>query len=393
MTTTTDRPLDAPPRPPRRARRPSWSRPCSAALDAPGHLPRRSPGAVSRAGRGRSGDGPGAGRAGRHPRRATPASGSSTRPSARSSTSTTSTRRPMRAGTRCRPATRRSSSTRRAWRYMAPLVPFRGRFSAAHARHPRARTGRAAASTGRTTARTSSRPRRASTDPSSHHLVGDWIDALPDIAARLRDGDGRVADVACGTGWSSISIARALPGRSQVDGIDIDAGSIERATAQRRPRRADRPGLVPASPTRPTADGAGRYDLVTIFEAVHDMARPAEVLAAARRLLAPGGAVLIGDERVAETFTAPGDEAERLFYGYSVVACLANGLVDQPSVGTGHGAAAGGARGDRPRGRLHAASRSCRSSTRPSASTAWIRRRARSNRRRRGVVAADETRR
>jgi hypothetical protein len=74
---------------------------------------------------------------------------------------------------------------------------------------------------------------------------------------------------------------------------------------------------------------------VTIFEALHDMARPVEVLAAARRLLAPGGAVLVGDERVAETFTVPGDEAERLFYGYSVVACLANGLFDKPSVGTG----------------------------------------------------------
>jgi len=43
----------------------------------------------------------------------------------------------------------------------------------------------------------------------------------------------------------------------------------------------------------------------------------------------------VGDERAAEMCTAPGDEAERLFYGYSVVACLANGLVDQPSVGTG----------------------------------------------------------
>jgi hypothetical protein len=65
------------------------------------------------------------------------------------------------------------------------------------------------------------------------------------------------------------------------------------------------------------------------------MARPAEVLATARGLLAPGGAVLIADERVAESFHAPGDETERLFYAYSVVACLANGLVDQPSIGTG----------------------------------------------------------
>ncbi len=164
-------------------------------------------------------------------------------------------------------------------------------------------------------------------------FVGDWIGALPDIAARLRAGDGRVADVACGTGWSSISIARAFPG-IQVDGIDIDAGSIERARMHaEHERMTDRVSFV--SGDAADAGSAGRYDLVTIFEAVHDMAQPAAVLATARRLLKPGGAVLIGDERVAETFTAPGDEAERLFYGYSVVACLANGLFEGPSVGTG----------------------------------------------------------
>ena len=169
--------------------------------------------------------------------------------------------------------------------------------------------------------------------PQFTHLVGDWIDALPDIAARLRDGEGRVADVACGTGWSSISIARHFPDIA-VDGIDIDAGSIERAKAHAAAEGlTDRVSFLFADAA--DSEGAGRYDLVTIFEAVHDMARPAEVLAAARRLLAPGGAVLIGDERVAERFTAPGDEAERLFYGYSVVACLANGLADPPSVGTG----------------------------------------------------------
>ncbi len=169
--------------------------------------------------------------------------------------------------------------------------------------------------------------------PQFTHLVGDWIDALPDIAARLRDGDGRVADVACGTGWSSISIARHFPG-ARVDGIDIDTGSIERAKAHAASAGlSDRVSFLFADAA--DSEGTGQYDLVTIFEALHDMARPAEVLSAARRLLAPGGAVLIGDERVAEQFTAPGDEAERLFYGYSVVSCLANGLVDQPSVGTG----------------------------------------------------------
>ncbi|HEU4919083.1 MAG TPA: hypothetical protein VFT20_05040, partial [Candidatus Limnocylindrales bacterium] len=52
-------------------------------------------------------------------------------------------------------------------------------------------------------------------------------------------------------------------------------------------------------------------------------------------LLAPGGAVLVADERVADRFTAPGDETERLMYAYSIMMCLANGLADQPSVATG----------------------------------------------------------
>ena len=64
--------------------------------------------------------------------------------------------------------------------------------------------------------------------PHFRHHVGTWIDDLPDVAARLRAGTGRVADVACGTGWSSISIAQHFPGVA-VDGIDIDPGSIERA--------------------------------------------------------------------------------------------------------------------------------------------------------------------
>lgn len=168
--------------------------------------------------------------------------------------------------------------------------------------------------------------------PQFQHFVADWIDALPDVAERLRVGGARVADVACGTGWSSIWIARHFPG-STVDGIDVDAGSIERATAN-----AAAEGMTDRVTFRfadaAAADGAGQYDLVTIFEALHDMSRPAEVLAAARRLLAPGGAVLIADERVAETFAAPSDD-DRLFYGYSVLACLPNGLYDAPSRGTG----------------------------------------------------------
>jgi 2-polyprenyl-3-methyl-5-hydroxy-6-metoxy-1,4-benzoquinol methylase len=167
--------------------------------------------------------------------------------------------------------------------------------------------------------------------PQFQHFLGEWVGALPDIEARLRTG-GRVADVGCGTGWSSIWLARHFPSVA-VDGIDVDAGSIARASAHAAEEGvSDRVRFLFADAAN--AEGEARYDLVTIFEALHDMGRPVEVLRAARRLLAPGGAVLIGDERVNEVFE-PGHAADRMFYGYSTLACLANGLHDHPSVGTG----------------------------------------------------------
>ena len=72
-------------------------------------------------------------------------------------------------------------------------------------------TGPARASTGRTTAPTSSRPRRRSTDRSSTTSSATGSRACRTSPSGSRDGTGRVADVACGTGWSSISIARRLP--------------------------------------------------------------------------------------------------------------------------------------------------------------------------------------
>jgi SAM-dependent methyltransferase len=169
--------------------------------------------------------------------------------------------------------------------------------------------------------------------PQFAHHIGEWIGGLPDIEARLRSGTGRVADIACGTGWSSIAIAKRFPD-VEVDGIDVDEGSIARAKAHAADEGVDgRVSFLFANGA--AARGEARYDLVTIFEALHDMARPVEVLSTARRLLAPDGAVLIAEERVSERFTAPGDESDRRTYGFSLTVCLPNGLADPPSVGTG----------------------------------------------------------
>jgi SAM-dependent methyltransferase len=70
------------------------------------------------------------------------------------------------------------------------------------------------------------------------------------------------------------------------------------------------------------AGQVGGYDLVCVFEALHDIADPVAVLRAARDVLAPGGAILVGDEAVAERFTAVPDPVERLNYGFSVLHCL-----------------------------------------------------------------------
>ncbi|MBM3221584.1 MAG: methyltransferase domain-containing protein [Candidatus Rokubacteria bacterium] len=166
-------------------------------------------------------------------------------------------------------------------------------------------------------------------------LLGQaWLPAIPEVHARLMaDPPARVADIACGGGWSSIGIARAYP-NVRVDGFDLDESSIALAAEHvKAAGLADRITMA----VRDAGDPAlgGRYDLVTIFESLHDMSKPVDVLAKARTLLAPGGAVLVMDERVAETFAAPGDAVERLMYGFSVLCCLPVGLADRPSAATG----------------------------------------------------------
>ena len=164
--------------------------------------------------------------------------------------------------------------------------------------------------------------------------LADWLAAIPEVDARLRaQPAARVADIACGTAWSSIAIARAYP-EVIVDGFDLDASSI--ATAHRNVAAAGLTDRVHPA-VRDAADPklSGRYDVVTIFEALHDMDYPVKALQTARRLLTDGGCVLVGDERVAEQFTAPGDEIERFNYGWSVLHCLAVGLMHSDSAGTG----------------------------------------------------------
>jgi 2-polyprenyl-3-methyl-5-hydroxy-6-metoxy-1,4-benzoquinol methylase len=167
------------------------------------------------------------------------------------------------------------------------------------------------------------------------NLLGtEYLPSVEDVDARLRsDPPARVADVACGVGWASIAIARAYP-KARIDGFDPDESSIEIA------RRSAKDAGVDDRVRFEVRDGAtlggeGPYDLAIVIEAIHDLPKPVEVLAGIRQSLAPGGTLIVADEKVSESFTAPGDMVERLMYGFSFLVCLPSAMTEQPSAATG----------------------------------------------------------
>jgi SAM-dependent methyltransferase len=95
----------------------------------------------------------------------------------------------------------------------------------------------------------------------------------------------------------------------------VDAGVADRVTLE----------VVDISDS--TADWSPSYDFVYFVECVHDFPRPVEALQNARAAVRPGGTVLVVDERVDETFTAPGDEVQRFFAAASAIWCLPQGRV------------------------------------------------------------------
>jgi 2-polyprenyl-3-methyl-5-hydroxy-6-metoxy-1,4-benzoquinol methylase len=167
-----------------------------------------------------------------------------------------------------------------------------------------------------------------------NQMTQEWIPAMPEIDARLTaDPPARIADIGMGQGWSSIALARGYP-KVRVDGFDLDEASV--AEAQRNARDAGVADRVTFQ-VRDAGDLdlAGQYDLALAFECIHDMADPVSVLRSMRRLVGPGGTVLIVDERVPDAFAPNGDAVERAMYGFSVLHCLPVGMVEKPSAETG----------------------------------------------------------
>jgi SAM-dependent methyltransferase len=170
------------------------------------------------------------------------------------------------------------------------------------------------------------------------NLVASWLPALDGVLERLQRG-ARVADVGCGHGASTIVMARAFPNSTFV-GSDYHAGSIE--TARRRAEQAgvgDRVRFEVEPASAYTGEG---YDLVAMFDCLHDMGDPVGAARHVLETLAPHGTWMIVEPAAGDRVEDNLNPIGRAYYGFSTLLCTPASL--SQDVGLALGAQAGPAR-------------------------------------------------
>ena len=170
------------------------------------------------------------------------------------------------------------------------------------------------------------------------NLVSAWLPALDGLVARLTAG-ATVADVGCGHGATTILMAQAFPA-SVFLGTDYHEGSVR--VARRRAEAAGVADRVEFEAADASELAVGAYDLVTMFDCLHDMGDPGQAARAARQALRPDGTLMVVEpaagDRVEDNLHALG----RVFYAASALVCTPCSLA-QPG-GSALGPQAGPAR-------------------------------------------------
>ena len=167
------------------------------------------------------------------------------------------------------------------------------------------------------------------------NLVDSWLPSLDGVVEKLRTG-ARVADVGCGHGASTILMGKAFPHSSFI-GYDSHLPSIDIANKQAAASGvASHVNFEVASAT----DFAGEnYDLIAMFDCLHDMADPDAAAAYIRRALAPEGTLLLVEPYANDAYEDNHNPIGRVFYSASTMICTPSGR--WPNGGAALGAQAG----------------------------------------------------
>jgi ubiquinone/menaquinone biosynthesis C-methylase UbiE len=164
------------------------------------------------------------------------------------------------------------------------------------------------------------------------HLLGEWLPSLDGVVAKLERG-AKVADVGCGHGASTLIMAKAFP-NSEFVGIDFHDASIAQAREHARGL-----GNVRFEAAR-AQDYAGRgFDLVTMFDALHDMGDPVGAATHARETLRHDGTLMLVEPRAGDSLADNLNPVGRVFYAFSASVCVPASLNQE--VGAALGAQAG----------------------------------------------------
>lgn len=165
-----------------------------------------------------------------------------------------------------------------------------------------------------------------------NRFAGLWIQALPEIVARLEAG-ARALDVGCGVGRVSMTLAEAFPASSFL-GVDLDEHSVSRARAESERRGLDGRAAFEASAVETLSPDNG-FDLITVCDCVHDFTDPVGTLTAIRRVLAPDGTALVVEPKAADRLEDNVNPIAAMFYGFSLFHCMTQSLAaGGPGLGT-----------------------------------------------------------